>query len=372
MMVDKPATDFGSDNMAGISPAILTAIAEASDGLAPSYGRDKVTARVEARFRDLFETDLALFLVSTGTAANALSLSTVAPPYGAIFCHANAHVAQDECNAPEFFTGGAKLVPLAGAHGKIHAAELDAVLRERVAGHRPPHFPPAAALSLTQSTEAGTVYGVHEVGEIAAVAKSHGLALHMDGARFANAIAALGSSPAAITWRSGVDVLSFGATKNGALAAEAVVAFDPALAESLAYRRKRGGHLVSKMRFLAAQFDAYLADDLWLRNAGHANAMAQRLAAGLAGIDGVPIAFPVEANAVFAELPEAVATRLADQGFGFYRWGAEGRLARFVTSFATRPADVDALIAAAKAASGLMPPRSATQGARRGPEPRSS
>lgn len=347
-MGKKSAKDFGSDNMAGSSPAILEAIAGASEGLAPPYGRDPLTTRVEARFRDLFETDLAVFLVPTGTAANALSLAALTPPYGAIVCHASAHVAQDECNAPEFFTGGAKLVPFPGAHGKIHAAELDAMLRERVAGHRAPHFPPTAALSLTQSTESGTVYGIHELGEIAAVAKSHGLAIHMDGARFANAIASLGCSPAAVTWRSGVDILSFGATKNGALAAEAVIAFDTGMAAALSYRRKRGGHLFSKMRFLAAQFDAYLGDDLWLRNARHANAMAARLAAGLALIDGVEIAFPVEANAVFADLPSALAERLAGQGFGFYRWGSDGRLCRFVTSFATAPTDVDALIEAAR------------------------
>jgi len=353
------AKNFGSDNMAGISPAIATAIAAAADGLAPPYGHDPITARVESRFRDLFEADLAVFLVQTGTAANGLGLSVLAPPYGAVFCHAIAHVAQDECNAPEFYTGGAKLVSLDGAHGKIHAAGLDAVLQERVAGHRAPHFPPAAALSLTQSTEAGTVYGVHELGEIAAVAKSHGLALHMDGARFANAITSLGCAPADITWRSGIDVLSFGATKNGALAAEAVVVFDPALAESLSYRRKRSGHLVSKMRFLAAQFDAYLADDLWLRNARHANAMAARLGAGFAAIEGARLAFPVEANAVFVEMPAALAARLAEQGFGFYRWGADGRLARFVTSFATTPGDVDGLIAAARAAAAITPSRSA-------------
>lgn len=342
--------DFGSDNMAGVAPAILAAIADAAPGTARPYGQDAVTARLEARVRDLFETDLAVFPVISGTAANALALAILTPPYGAVLCHATAHVALDECNAPEFYTGGAKLVPLDGAHGKIHAAELDRILTARAAGHRAPHLPPATVLSLTQSTESGTVYGVHEVAEIAAVAKSHGLALHMDGARFANALTSLGSPPARITWRAGVDVLSLGATKNGAMAAEAVVVFDRSLAAAADYRRKRGGHLVSKMRFLSAQLEAYLTDDLWLGNARHANAMAQRLGEGLAAIPGARLAFPVEANAVFADLPAPVVAALEGAGFGFYRWGPEGRLARFVTSFTTAAADVDRLIAAARAA----------------------
>jgi threonine aldolase len=336
--------NFASDNVAGIAPEILEALARANAGAAEPYGADALSAKLARRFAEIFEHEVAVFPMATGTAANALALAAVVPPWGVVYCHEDSHIATDECGAPEFYTGGAKLLGLPGAAGKIVPAAIAERLGERGVVH---HAQPAA-ISLTQATEAGTLYSRDEIAEISELARRHGLALHMDGARLANALAALGSTPAEITWRAGVDVLAFGATKNGALAAEAVIFFDPAKAGDLAFRRKRGGHLFSKMRFLAAQLDAYLADDLWLRHARHANAMAARLAAGLAAVPGARLRYPVEANEIFVELPEPVIGGLLAAGFGFYRWGGPASTCiRLVTAFDTRPEDVDALAAAA-------------------------
>lgn len=338
--------NFSSDNVTGASPEILAAIGEANQGPAAAYGDDPLTRRVEARVAELFECEADVFLVATGTAANALSLSVMAPPFGAVFCHPESHIECDECGAPEFFTGGAKLVLLPGADGKLDPATLAAALDAPDHGV---HHVRAAAVSLTQASEAGTVYKPDEVKAIADLAHDRGLRVHMDGARFANALAKLGCSPAEASWKAGVDILCFGASKNGALAAEAVVVFDRELAKTLAYRRKRAGHLFSKMRFLAAQFDAYLEGDLWLKLADHANAAAARLAAGLAAIPGAAFRHPVEANEIFVELPEAVIQGLFADGFSFYRWPGEGaRLVRLVTAFNTLEADVDAFIASAR------------------------
>jgi threonine aldolase len=339
--------NFRSDNVTGIAPEILAAIAAANAGAAASYGADAITERLCRRVSEIFEHEAAVFPVATGTAANALALASVTPVWGAIYCHEASHVQTDECGAPEFFAGGAKLLPLAGAGAKLAPAAIEAAMIERGVVH---HVQPAA-ISISQATEAGTVYQPGEIAALAAVACRHGLALHMDGARFANAVAALGCSPADLAWRAGVDVLSLGATKNGALAAEAVVFFDPAKADGFAYRRKRGGHLFSKMRFLSAQLDAYLADGLWLRNARHANAMAGRIAAGLAALPGARLRHPVEANEVFVELPEAAIAALDAAGFGFYRWGGDAsRTLRLVTAFDTLIGDVEACIATARRA----------------------
>jgi len=337
--------NFCSDNASGAAPQILRALEAANSGAAMPYGEDDTTRRVAARLAEIFETEAAVFPVATGTAANALALSVMAPPYGAIYCHALAHIHVDECGAPEFYTGGAKLIPLAGAHGKLDPATLkDAIKDAGVV-----HAVQPAALSLTQASESGTVYSPAEVGALAEVARTHGLGLHMDGARFANALVSGNYSPAELTWKAGVDALSFGATKNGALGAEAVILFKPELARAFAYRRKRGGHLFSKMRFLSAQLDAYLGDDLWLRNARHANALAARLAEGLAALPGASLCHPVEANEIFARLPEAVIAGLLDEGFAFYLWGPEAeREVRLVVSFNTDPKDVDAFLAAAR------------------------
>lgn len=341
----KASMDFRSDNSNGVSPAILAALTAVNQGAAPSYGADAVTERVTKRFAELFEREVTVFPVATGTAANALALAAVAPPWGVVYCHEGAHITVDECGAPWFYTHGAQPLRIAGADGKIDAAAIAA----RIAGAGVVHHPQPAAISLSQSTEAGTVYRPAEIAAIGEVARRHKLALHVDGARIANAVASLGCSFADMTWRAGVDVLSFGATKNGAMAAEAVIFFDSARAADFAFRRKRGGHLFSKMRFLSAQLEAYLTDDLWLANARHANAMATRLATGLAALPNARLRHPVEANAVFVELPETTIQALAAAGFGFHRWGGPtAACLRLVTSFATRADDVDALITTAR------------------------
>ena len=336
--------NFRSDNVTGASPEILDAVVRAASGAANSYGDDIFTKRVEQRLQEVFETDLRAFPVATGTAANALALATLVPPYGAVYCHADSHINVDECGAPEAFTGGAKLVTFQGPGAKLRPGELASVLERPVKGVV--HHVQPAAVSITQATEAGTVYTPDELRALAEIAREHALAVHMDGSRFANAVAFLGCSPAELSWRAGIDVLSFGATKNGAIGAEAVVFFKPELAADFEFRRKRAGHLFSKMRFLSAQLDAYLTDGLWLRLAAHANAMARRLADGLADLPGVIMQDPVEANEVFASLPDKMAQGLAGEGFGFARWDAE--TVRFVTAFNTEEADVDALIAAAR------------------------
>jgi threonine aldolase len=335
--------NFCSDNVTGASPEILEALCQANADSVPAYGEDTLTAQVGATLKEIFETDLAFFLVATGTSANALSLSVMAPPFGAVYCHHEAHVEVDECGAPEFYTGGAKLVNLTGDHGKLTVDRIKGALAEAHQGVV--HRVQPAAITLSQATEAGTTYRAAEVAAIAAAGDRYGVGLHMDGARFANALCFLKASPAEITWRAGVDILSFGATKNGALAAEAVVIFDKNLAANFEFRRKRGGHLWSKMRFLAAQFDAYLKNDLWLKNAAHANAMATDLAEGLARVPGSKLAHPVEANEVFVDLPEAVIRGLVADGIPIRRWLGEDRtLLRLVTAFNTKVTDVAAFI----------------------------
>jgi threonine aldolase len=287
--------------------------------------------------------------VATGTAANVLGLSVMVPPFGAIFCHAESHIYLDECGAPEFYSGGARLVDLPGEHGKLTLEGLERALGAGWTGVV--HHVQPAAISLTQATEAGTVYTPEEVAAIGALARKHGLRLQMDGARFANAVASLGCSPADLTWRAGVDALAFGATKNGALAAEAVVFFDPELARQFGFRRKRAGHLFSKMRFLSAQLEAYLTDELWLRHAGHANRLARRLGEGLGRLPGVRLLHPVQANEIFAVLPEAMIAGLFAEGFKFYRWDG-AQTVRLVTAFDTEERHVEAFLAVAERLAG--------------------
>jgi threonine aldolase len=346
--------NFASDNTAGMAPAIRDAILRASEGHAAGYGDDDGTGRLERRFAELFEREVAVFLVPTGTAANALAVAQLSPPWGAVLCHAECHLATDECGAAEFFGGGLKLVGLSGAAGKITAATLAEALDRGPWG--PPHHVTAAVLSLTQATEAGTVYRTAEVQDLAAAAHARGLAVHMDGARFANALARTNATPAEATWKAGVDALSFGATKGGALAAEAVILFDRGRAAGMAERRKRGGHLLSKHRFLAAQMEAYLDGDLWLSLARHANAMADRLAGRLAASGLAPV-WPVEANEIFVHLPRALDARLRAAGARYYPWstgslpqaagGSDAVLVRLVTSFATSAEEVDRFAAIA-------------------------
>lgn len=342
---------FTSDNQSPIAPQILDAIIRANSGKSPSYGADAITQRLQSQFSAVFEKELLVFPVTTGTAANALALAMLSPPWGTIFCHQEAHIATDECGAPEFFTSGAKLHLLAGEHGRLTPEILSRRLRDTNPGDQ--HQTQPAVLSLSQVTEAGTIYTPAEIAALTAIARQHRLYVHMDGARIANALVSLNCSPADMTWRAGVDVLSFGATKNGALAAEAVLFFNPALSENFVFRRKRAGHLVSKMRFLSAQLEAYLENGLWLQLAANANAQAARLDGGLRAIPKVEILHPVQANEIFVRIPPAMIQPLRDQGFGFHVWGHEDEgVIRLVTGFDTMPDEVDAFIAAVRAVSG--------------------
>ncbi|TXH36739.1 MAG: low specificity L-threonine aldolase [Rhodospirillaceae bacterium] len=340
--------NFCSDNVAGVTPEILAAIEIANrEAASRPYGNDAWTKRVEQHLAVIFERPVVAFPVISGTAANALSLSVMTPPYGVIYCHDEAHIAVDECGAPEMYTGGAKLRPIPGADGKIPLDALAKILANSCAGDV--HRVQPAALSLTQATEAGTVYKPAEVAALCALAKQHGLKTHMDGSRFANAVAHLNISPAELTWKAGIDVLSFGASKNGALAAEAVVFFDEKLAETFGFRRKRAGHLISKMRFLSAQLDAYLTDGLWLKLARHANSMAQRLVQGLTALPGVKLLYPVEANEIFIQLPVPTVAALREAGFEFYDWpDSEPGTIRLVTAFNTEQGAVDHFLDTAK------------------------
>jgi threonine aldolase len=337
--------DFRSDNISAGAPEILEAIVRANHGTAAAYGGDEWTSRVEQKFKEIFETDCRAVPIVTGTAANALSLSLLAPPLGTVYCHEEAHIQVSECGAVIAATGGAKLLPLPGAHGKL----APDTLRDALAYHPDRGLGIAAALSVTQLTEAGTAYRVDEVAALAEIARAKGLGVHMDGARFANALVTLGCSPAEATWKAGVDVLSFGATKNGALMADAIVVFRPALAETLPYRRLRAGHLLSKLRFVSAQLEAYLADDLWLRLAARANRAARRLADGLSAVPGVDLLHAVEGNQLFCRLPAGLAEGLEDRGFLLHPWGAPGaNEVRLVCAFDRTDDEIDALVAAAR------------------------
>ncbi len=341
--------DFRSDNTAPVSPEILAALAAANGGTATAYGDDDISQGLQAKFAALFEREVTVHPVATGTAANALALAAITPPWGVIFAHEHAHIRVDECGAPEFFTGGGRITGLPGSGGKL----TPDLVHEAIAACAPhgAHNMQPGSVSLSQSTEAGRVYSADEVHALCEIAHRAGLKVHMDGARIANAVAGTNRSLADLTWRAGVDVLSFGATKNGAMAAEAIVCFDAAIAGTLDFRRKRAGHLFSKMRFVSAQLDAYVSDGLWLRNARAANAAAARLAAGIGKIAGAALLVPVQANEVFARLPEATITRLLEQGFRFYRWDqAFGPGAvRLVTGFHTAQTDVDSFLHAAAA-----------------------
>jgi threonine aldolase len=350
--------NFASDNGAGVAPEILGAIVQSSRVDAPAYGADDYTRRAEARLGEVFERRVAAFLVATGTAANALALGALARPWEAVFCHEEAHIQEDECGAPEFFTAGAKLVGIPGAAGKIGPEALRETLARHPRGQVKTMQP--GALSLSQASEAGTIYRPGEIAALASIAHEAGLAVHMDGARFANALAAAGVSPADMTWRAGVDALSLGATKNGALACEAVIFFDPDRASGLPYQRKRAGQTLSKGRFLGAQMEAYLTDGLWLDLARRANEAARRLSQGLSRAPGVRLAWPTEANEVFVIAPDGLASTWRAAGAKFHPWSSRSialeeaprageTMVRLVTSFETRARDVEALIAIAGA-----------------------
>jgi threonine aldolase len=328
---------FKSDNTAAVAPQIMSALSEANAGFAPAYGDDDCTRRLQQTFSELFERDVVVFPVATGTAANTLALATLVPPWGAIVTHAESHIVRDECGAPEFMTHGARLMLSEEPAAKLTAEGLTKVLDSLPLSV---HTVQPRALSVTQATELGTVYERGELEQLTSVAHARGLRVHMDGARFANAVAHLGCRPADITWRAGVDALSFGATKNGAMAAEAVVFFDRELVGDFEFRRKRAAHLFSKMRFLSAQLLAYVQDDLWLRLAGHANSLAARI--GKAA--GSRLLHPVQSNEIFMKLGDAAIRQLREADFAFYDWGVlHSGEARFVVSWHQPESDVDAL-----------------------------
>ena len=330
---------FASDNYAGICPEALQALVAANAGHAPAYGDDDWTLGVSNRLRTLFDTDCDVYFVFNGTAANSLALASLCQSYHSVVCHELAHVETDECGGPEFFSNGSKLLPASGDNGKLTPASILEVVSRR----SDIHFPKPRVVTLTQATEVGTLYQPDEISRIAAVARDHGLRVHMDGARFANAVAALNVSPADITWRVGVDVLCFGGTKMGLPVGEAVVFFNKELALDFAWRCKQAGQLASKMRFLSAPWLGILEGDAWLQHARHANAMARRLADGIGRIPGVELMFPTEANGVFLALSVAMQEGLRARGWRFYTFiGAGG--ARFMCAWDTSPARVDALL----------------------------
>jgi threonine aldolase len=335
--------NFKSDNEAPAHPAIIQALVEANEGFATAYANDRYSKALNERFSALFETDCTVLPIATGTAANCVALAEISPPWGAILCHRSAHIQNDEGGAPEFYTHGAKLLPLEGPAGKLQPEPLARAIDG--AGVHGVHNVKPALVSITQATECGTVYRVEEVAAIAEVAHSRSLPLHMDGARFANAVAHLGCSPADVTWRAGVDVLSFGLTKNGAMTAEALVVFGhPEWLEGMERRRKRGGHLLSKMRYVSAQLLAMLEDDLWLKLAGQANACATKLARGIEANRSARLEWPVEANEVFMRTSPETLAALKAQGFEFHIWPGYDDLARLVCSWATTEEQVGAFL----------------------------
>ncbi|MFT5111316.1 MAG: threonine aldolase [Parasphingorhabdus sp.] len=347
MSNQKQYNSFASDNVSCACPEVMDAVVAANQGIAMSYMEDRHSNKLDSLFSNLFETEVSVFPVVSGTAANALALASITPTYGKVFCHEMSHINTDECAAPEFYSGGAKLIPMTGNAGKITAEGLAGLIR----GRGNVHAAQPATVSLTQSCETGGVYQLEEIQGITQVAHDNGLNVHMDGARFANGLVSLGVSAAEMTWKSGIDVMSFGGTKNGCLAAEAVIFFKPELAHSFPFMHKRAGHLISKMRFISAQLEAYVSNNVWLRNARHANAMAARLSSGFAGINGVDLPFPVQSNEIFANMPRYAIERLNEAGFKV----TEGELdetapPRFVTAWNTQEDEVGQLLTAVKKA----------------------
>jgi threonine aldolase len=335
--------NFASDNWAGATEAVMAAVNRHNGGFAPGYGGDPLTRSVNQRFAEIFEREVEVFFVGTGTAANALSMAAAGRPGGLVFASTEAHLQNDEFGATEFYTGGMKIVPVRSDAGLMDPAALSASIA-RYGGR----FGLPTVLSLTNATECGTVYSPAAVAELTAIGKAQGLVCHMDGARFANGVAALGVSPADITWKAGIDILSFGGTKNGCMAAEAILVFEPGRFPNLTALRQRAGHTASKARFIAAQFEGYFENGGWLQTARHANAMAARLTAGLSG--KVRLGWASTANEVFPVLPKATIARLRDAGAMFYEWPAEGLgadedLIRLVTSFATSADEVERFLA---------------------------
>ena len=334
-----PGNQFASDNYSGICPEAWQAMAEANSGYATSYGDDPWTARACDTLRSFFETDCEVYFVFNGTAANSLGLAAMCQSYHSVICHETAHIETDECGASEFFSNGTKLLTVGGADGKVDLSTVEHLVKKR----SDIHYPKPKVLSITQPTELGTLYTLEELNAVHRLTRRLGLRLHVDGARFANAIAALQLPPKELTWRAGVDVLTFGGTKCGLPVGEAVVFFDKKLAFEFDYRCKQAGQLASKMRFLAAPWDGLLKGSALLRHAAHANACAGRLAAALSGIPGVNLVHPAEANAVFVQIPEAAIEVLRARGWVFYTFIGSGHC-RFMCSWSTTEADITTLV----------------------------
>jgi threonine aldolase len=328
---------FASDNVAGACPEVLDAIIKANEGDSTPYGNDQISTELQDKFSEIFEKEVIVFPTASGTAANALALSTMTPSFGNIYCHKMSHINTDECGAPEFYTGGGKLVTLQGVKGKITAEELD----EAITGKGIVHHTQPSSVSITQVCETGEVYQLNEIKKISDVAHNHNLNMHMDGARFANALVSLDVTPAEMTWKSGIDVLSFGATKNGCLAAEAIIFFKKDLVGNVAFLMKRAGHLLSKMRFVSAQLDAYISNDVWIKNAKHANKMGKRLSEGLNTHSDINLSFPTEANEIFATFPKNKIDHLNSEGYTINEDEWDGKAVRLVTAWNTNDDDVD-------------------------------
>jgi len=331
---------FASDNVAGACPEVLDAVLKSNEGDSTPYGNDQISNQLQDKFSEIFEKEVIVFPTTSGTAANALALSTMTPSFGNIYCHKLSHINTDECGAPEFYTGGGKLVALQGIDGKITADELD----QSIGGKGIVHHTQPSSVSITQVCETGEVYQLDEIKKISEIAHKHKLNMHMDGARFANALVSLDATPAEMTWKSGIDVLSFGATKNGCLAAEAIIFFNKDLVGNIAFLMKRAGHLLSKMRFVSAQLDAYISNDVWLRNAKHANKMGKKLSEGLAHYSDIKLSYPTEANEVFAKFPRKMIEHLNAEGYKMNEEELDGKSVRLVAAWNTQDKDVDELL----------------------------
>ena len=333
-------TIFASDNVAPACPEIMKAINNANINHVESYGHDDWTKKLEIKFSELFEKDVKVFTAVTGTAANSLALTAITPSYGNIYCHKISHINVDECGAPEFFTGGAKLIALEGKNGKFTSDELKKTIR----GSGIVHNTQPSTVSITQSTETGLIYEISEVKEISEIAHRHGLKVHMDGARFSNATESLNKSPAEMTWKSGIDVLTFGGTKNGCLDAEAIIFFNPNDVGNFPYIYKRSGQLLSKMRFISSQLCAYITNDLWLKNARHSNSMAKMLSKKLSEIQSFKLTYPTQSNEIFIKMPKKIQDHLNKSGYKVQEDSMFDCSVRFVASWNTTEKDIDKLI----------------------------
>ena len=331
---------FASDNVAGACPEVLEALLKANEGDSAPYGNDDYSKSLQKKFSEIFEKEVIVYPIASGTAANALALATMTPVFGNIYCHKLAHINTDECGAPEFYTGGAKLIPLVGVDGKIVPGELE----QNISGVGIVHHTQPSSVSITQVCETGEVYELDEIKEITKVAHNHNLNMHMDGARFANALVSLNCTPAEMTWKSGIDVLSFGATKNGCIAAEAIVFFKPELVGNLSFLMKRAGHLLSKMRFVSAQLEAYISNNVWLDNAKNANEMGKKLSEGLIKHSSIKLAYPTQANEVFAKFPREVIEHLNSEGYKMNEDELDGQAARLVAAWNTKISDVESFL----------------------------